>query len=87
MRHRSIDAVIGRLLTDEDFRGMFLSNPQRALSDLLERGTQLTHAEIAALAGIDAAVWTTFADRIDPRLQKISLKPPVESGEHEDSSR
>jgi hypothetical protein len=71
---RSIEMVIGRLLTDEEFRDTFLSNPHRALSELLERGTQLTHAEIAALVGIDAGLWGRVADEIDPRLQKASLK-------------
>jgi hypothetical protein len=71
---RSIEIVIGRLLTDEEFRETFLSNPHRALGDLLERGTQLTHAEIAALIGIDASLWMRVAEQIDPRLQKASLK-------------
>jgi hypothetical protein len=71
---RSIEIVIGRLLTDEEFRETFLSNPHQALGDLLERGTYLSQAEIAALIGIDPAVWVQVADRIDPRLQKASLK-------------
>lgn len=71
---RSIEIVIGRLLTDEEFRGTFLSNPLRALGELLERGTQLSHAEIAALVGIDATLWGRIAEQIDPRLQKASLR-------------
>jgi hypothetical protein len=74
---RSIEIVIGRLLTDEEFRETFLSNPHRALGDLLERGTQLSHAEIAALVGIDATLWMRVAEQIDPRLQKASLKAPA----------
>ena len=76
MTQRSIEIVIGRLLTDEDFRQTFLRHPQRALGDLLDRGTHLTHAEIAALVDIDASLWVRVADRIDPRLQKASLKAP-----------
>jgi hypothetical protein len=67
--------VIGRLLTDEEFRNTFLSDPHQALRDLLDRGTHLTHAEIAALVAIDSTLWTRVADQIDDRLQKASLKP------------
>jgi hypothetical protein len=73
---RSIEIVIGRLLTDEDFRETFLSNPHAALGELLDRGTQLSLAEIAALVGIDSALWVSVAEQIDPRLQKASLKAP-----------
>jgi hypothetical protein len=72
---RYIEIVIGRLVTDEGFREMFLSDPHRALGDLLERGTQLSHAEISALVAIDRTLWERVADEIDPRLQKASLRP------------
>ena len=72
---RSIEAVIGRLVTDEEFRRRFLSDPHQALVDLLERGTHLTATEIAALIATDLLLWERVAESIDPRLQKISLKP------------
>lgn len=72
---RSIEAVIGRLVTDEEFRRRFLSDPHQALVELLERGTHLTHTEIAALIATDVLLWDRVAESIDPRLQKISLKP------------
>jgi hypothetical protein len=71
---RSIEIVIGRLTTDEDFRREFLQNPERLLSALLERGADLTHVEMAALVATDSTLWDSVADRIDPRLQKVSLK-------------
>ena len=71
---RSIEIVIGRLLTDEEFRRTFLRNPHEALGELLERGTLLSHAEIAALVGIDSKLWPCVAEKIDPRLQKASLR-------------
>ena len=49
MTQRCIEVVIGRLVTDEDFRQTFVRDPRTALAELLERGTHLTHAEIAAL--------------------------------------
>ena len=75
MTQRSIEMVIGRLVTDEEFRETFRSDPHRALAELLERGTHLTQAEIAALIATEPALWGRVADEIDSRLQKASLKP------------
>src|ERR1051325_2884435 len=36
LTQRSIEMVIGRLVTDEEFRQTFLSDPHPALSELLE---------------------------------------------------
>ena len=74
MTQRCIEMVVGRLVTDEEFRRTFLEDPHQALGDLLERGTHLTHAEIAALIATESAVWSQVAEQIDPRLQKASLK-------------
>ena len=74
MTQRCIEIVIGRLVTDEEFRDTFLSDPHRALGELLERGTHLTHAEIAALIATESTVWERVAEQIDLRLQKASLK-------------
>ena len=70
---RSIEMVIGRLVTDEEFRETFAKDPHQALAELLERGTHLTHAEIAALVATDPRLWEHVAERVDPRLQKVSL--------------
>ncbi len=74
MTQRSIEMVIGRLVTDEEFRQTFLDDPHQALGDLLERGTHLTQAEISALIATDSSLWSRVADEVDPRLQKASLK-------------
>lgn len=71
---RCIEMVVGRLATDDQFRETFLSDPHRALGELLERGMHLTHVEIAALIATDAALWKRVADHLDSRLQKID--PP-----------
>ncbi len=74
MTQRSVEAVIGRLVTDEEFRDMFLADPYRALAGLLARGTHLSQSEIAALIATDPSLWARVADDIDQRLQKASLK-------------
>jgi hypothetical protein len=70
---RVIEAVIGRLITDEAFRTTFLLDPHKTLADLVERGLQLTQGEIAALLDTDAGLWDRVADQIDSRLQKADL--------------
>jgi putative modified peptide len=74
MSQRHIETIVGRLVTDEDFRRRFVAGPDAALEELGAAGIELTAAEREALA-TDAAVWGRLAQAIDPRLQKVSLRP------------
>jgi len=74
LAQRTIEMLIGRLVTDEQFRSEFLRNPEQTLLALCDRGLELSRTEIAALVSTDPAVWAQTADAIDPRLQKASLK-------------
>jgi hypothetical protein len=71
---RSIEMVIGRLTTDEEFRRRFSEDPHQVLGELLEWGTHLTPVEMAALIATDLTLWERIAEFIDPRLQKANLK-------------
>ena len=66
--------LIGRLITDEQFREEFTRDPQAVLLALCDRGFELSRTEIAALVSTDSSIWARTADEIDPRLQKASLK-------------
>ena len=77
MAQRIIEILIGRLITDEQFRAEFLSDPEQTLLDLRDLGLELSRTEIAALVNTDPALWARTADAIDPRLQKASLKNQV----------
>jgi hypothetical protein len=70
--HRSIEILIGRLVTDEAFRASFLENARTALQGFIESGYELTELEITALTRTRQDLWTLVADHIDPRLQKAS---------------
>jgi hypothetical protein len=74
---RNVEQLIGRLITDEEFREAFVADPEQSLRDLLERGTHLTPLEIEALIAIDLALWHRTANQIDARLQKARLKWPL----------
>lgn len=75
MAQRTIEMLIGRLITDEAFRHQFLTAPEATLLDLVDRGLDLSRTEIAALVSTDPAVWARAAEALDPRLQKVSLTP------------
>lgn len=71
--HRAVEALIGRLITDEAFRRQFLEDPAGTLMAARVNGIELTPTEIAALIHTNRAVWILAAAELDPRLQKVSL--------------
>ena len=74
MAQRVIELVIGRLITDEEFRCKFLESPEPTLLALTDRGLDLSRTEVAALLNTDFTLWARTAEGLDPRLQKVSLK-------------
>jgi hypothetical protein len=74
MSHRTVERVIGRLLTDEELRLDFMRAPGRTVADLCEQGWELSRFEIDALLATDVTLWSDAAARIDSRLQRCSLK-------------
>jgi len=74
MSQRTIERVIGRLLTDEELRHEFTRSPRRTLAELSEQGWDLTGIEVDALLAIEIGLWSEAAARIDSRLQRCSLK-------------
>jgi hypothetical protein len=73
MSQRSVERVIGRLVTDEAFRRRFVDQPEVVLHESVTCGLELTPCEIQALAAIDVASVQRFAAAIDPRLQKTDI--------------
>jgi len=74
MSQRSVEMVIGRLATDEDFRRRFEAGRPAILQELIAGGLQLTPVEQRALLDLDFGACKRFARCLDPRLQKISLR-------------
>ncbi len=77
MSQANVERIVGRLATDEDFRRDFHADPERVVRHLADRGVELTRAELDALVTLDPSTFDRFADALDPRLQKASLRAPV----------
>ena len=77
MAQRIIEMLIGRLITDEQFRAEFLGHPEDTLLGLRELGMDMSRTEIAALVDTDPTLWARAAEDLDPRLQKASLKNQI----------
>ena len=71
---RSIEILIGKLATDEEFRRAFLRDARGTLDEASEWGLALTEFEVRALLATDQSLWDRIADELDGRLQKASLK-------------
>ncbi len=76
MSQKTVQLIIGRLITDEEYRLQFLSNPLAVLTALRDQGVELTSGEIEALVRTDRALWTDAAERIDSHLQRSSFRGP-----------
>jgi DNA-binding NarL/FixJ family response regulator len=69
MSHWGVQLVIGRLLTDGEFRRRFQEGSRECLIGARDRGIDLDDAEIVALMEADPYLWSRMAGRIDRRLQ------------------
>jgi hypothetical protein len=75
---KTVQLVIGRLVTDEEFRARFVAQPVATLAALKDQGFELTNAEIDALVQSDRTLWPSAAKRIHPRLQRCSLRAMID---------
>jgi hypothetical protein len=74
MSQRSVEQVIGRLATDEEFRLRFQTDRKSTLEEMSAGGHPLTAIERLALTELDLAACERFAGCLDSRIQKISLR-------------
>ena len=78
MSQRTVELLVGRLVTDEDFRRDFLRDANEAIERLRAQGCDLTDAEVKALVETDKGRWPDLVERLDPRLHKASLRASEE---------
>jgi hypothetical protein len=70
MSQRVVEGLLGRLLTDEDFRHRFYLQPAATCRD---GGFDLTSRELEALLGLDEADVSDFAKRLAPRIVRAAF--------------
>ena len=74
MSQKSVEIVLGKLVTDEEVRGRFRAAPLEVLESVRQAGWDLSAVETAALRSVDPTALERFARSLDPRLQKASLQ-------------
>ena len=84
MTHRNVETLIGRLVTDSQFRRRFLENPRQVLAEFRAHGFDLTTVENDALAGMDTQAMKSFAEAVDRRIQRIELPHDSTTDQRED---
>ena len=73
MSQSNVERVIGRLVTDEEFRRRFAADPLAVLRESAANGLELTDCEVRALSALNARTVERFARALDPRIQKADL--------------
>jgi hypothetical protein len=65
MSQPAVERVLGRLLTDAEFRREFLARPAEVCR---HQGFDLTPVELAALSRVDQRALRTLAAHLDPKI-------------------
>ena len=74
MSQRTVELLIGRLLTDDDLRKQFVRDPREVIDTFMRQGWELTESEAEALASTDTKTWADLAAQIPSRLRRCSLR-------------
>ncbi|GEM_PF-885595 len=74
MSQRAVEAALGRLICDDDFRCEFFEDPQRAVGN---RGMVLTDVERASLADVSRVTIQRLAELLDERIRRASSDDSV----------
>jgi len=77
MSHRSVELVIGRLATDEEFRRRFEASRGAALDEVVTAGLPLTPVERRALVELDLAACKRFATCVSRRSAYGTTRPDL----------
>lgn len=77
LSQRTVEQVIGRLVTDEGFRRRFAQDPRTTIEEMVRWGCELNSGEWRALLRIDPRRFDELAEVIDPSLLKVDLSGGV----------
>jgi len=68
MSKESVQVIIGKAVTEGEFRELLFANPDEALE-----GYELTDAEVEALKSVDVETMESFAGALDERISKAFI--------------
>lgn len=75
MSQAHVEQLIGRLITDDQWRSRYRRSPGDVLDGLAaDTGLEVTPIERAALATLPAAALDALARVVDPRLQRLAVR-------------
>lgn len=69
-----METLIGRLATDEALRLAFHRDRTAVLDAMAAEGAQFTPVERQAILDLDLGACDRFAEKLDPRIQKVCLR-------------
>lgn len=69
MSKKAVEQIIGRMVTDPEFRDLFFSTPEQALAEY-----DLTMDERQALLKMDSKHIEEFAGKLDKRITKAKFE-------------
>ena len=72
MTQQAVERVLGKLLTDENFRERFFAGPELAC---WEARFSLSTIELEALSRLSLEALARFSDDLDKRISRPSLDP------------
>jgi hypothetical protein len=85
MSQRAVESILGRLITDEEFREEFFREPVEACR---RNNWGVTPAELSALIGLDPELLQHMAGSLDPKIVRaIAASPRIDgtaNDHHED---
>ena len=82
MSQRAVESILGRLITDEEFRDEFFREPMEACR---RNDWGVTPAELSALIGLDPELLQSMAGSLDPKIVRaIATGPGIDGtpGDH-----
>ena len=83
MSQRGVEALLGRLLTDHDFRERFYRDPAAVC---VEESLDVSVRELEALVALNQAHLATLSSHLDARIVRAGVE--LEAGEsHENRAR
>jgi hypothetical protein len=85
MSQKTVEILLGKLVTDEEVRHRFRQAPLEVLESVRRAGCDLSAVETEALRSLDVAALERFARDLDPRLQKACLPTNPQDEETEET--